>query len=220
MCAAQSSVWAWCVVSGAPKRTRTAVRRGAATMEARRRDRNAGYIVHSQQMHFSKSYAKCVCRSKHRAFHLIQNTPKRNAKKKTYNNLPPNPTRPSSSRTTTTAAILLLLPSLRTTHSLPTTTHPLPTNHARPARPPPPTPTTRRRQTNRHINNLQHTERRQRRRQPRDGISDDGAELVAVQREHEEGVDVRVEARCVGREGCYGCVGGAGFGGCGAEDCC
>jgi len=42
MCAPARRVCAWCVVNGAPKRTRVAVRRGAETMEAEMRDRNAG----------------------------------------------------------------------------------------------------------------------------------------------------------------------------------
>jgi hypothetical protein len=42
MCAPASRVCAWCVVAGAPKRTRSAVRRGVAARAVRRRERNAG----------------------------------------------------------------------------------------------------------------------------------------------------------------------------------
>lgn len=45
MCAPARSVCVWCVVTGAPKRTRVAVRRGVEARVVRRRERNAGYVV-------------------------------------------------------------------------------------------------------------------------------------------------------------------------------
>ena len=50
MCAPASRVCVWCVVKGAPKRTRVAVRRGAATTSATVRERNAGCSSYQQMV--------------------------------------------------------------------------------------------------------------------------------------------------------------------------